>query len=146
MDSISERFSRFMEYGEEIDMQLCRLEELEASVGNNGAGAFDRYGRAAGSHSDRTGRLAAAITDLETKIREMTAKEAAERNALDSVLCTQKDGMYLLKASERGVIRARCFDRLSWERTADIVKLSVRGAQIAQERAFKKLDAHFDEA
>ena len=146
MGIISERFSRFIELGEEIDTQLCRLEELEAAVGNTGAAGFDSIGRAAGSHADRTGRLAGRIADLKDLIRELTEQERRECRALNHILRTGEDGVPLLRPLERAVIQMHYFDGMTWEQAAEALGRSDRGCRIACQRGLAILDRVYDDA
>lgn len=133
MGGISERLARFKELSKYIDHQICRLEELEAAVGPAGAASFDSFGRAAGTNADRTGRLAATISDLEADIRELTQQETEERRELDKML-------RILAATERAVIQMHYFDRMTWEQLAEVMGMSTRGCQMACSRGLGKLD------
>lgn len=143
MGSISERFKQYAEYSKDLDRQISRLEELEAAAGNTGSASFDSVGRAAGSHADRTGRLAAVIVDLENQIREMVAEETAERRALEKILSVTSGGRFLLKPDEKAVLRCRFFDRITLEETAEVLGISVSSCKNYAKDAFRKLEEAF---
>lgn len=144
MGSISARFAAYMDMGKEIDTQLLRLAELEAAAGNTGSASFDSVGRAAGSHADRTGRLAAVIVDLETQIREMVAEETAERRELEKILSVTSGGRFLLKPDEKAVLRCRFFDRITLEETAEVLGISVSSCKNYAKDAFRKLEEKYN--
>ena len=145
MGSISDRFKRHAEFSRDLDRQISRLEELEAAQGSTGAAGFGNVGRAAGSHSDRTGRLAAACLDLRERIREMTAEELAERRELEKILSVTSGGRYLLKVNEKAAVRCRYFDRLSIDDAAEVLGISVSCCKYSVKDALRKLDEKFDE-
>ena len=143
MGGIAERFHQYTDLGREIDKQLCRLEEMEASVGNTGAGSFGSIGRAAGTHADRTGRLAAALATLKEEIRDLIAEETSERRELEKLLNARTDAGRLLTADEKAVLRVRYFDALPWEQAAEVLAMSDRGARNIHNRAMEKLETAF---
>lgn len=144
MGSITDRFTDFMELGKEIEIQLQRLAELRSSVGNIGADPFGSIGHGQGIHSDRTGRLAGRITDLEAHIRTLTEKERREERALNAILQSKSDGIPILRPRERAAIQMRYFDGLTWEQTAELMEMSDKGAKLAFRRGLDKLDAVYD--
>lgn len=145
MGSISARFAAYMDMGKEIETQLLRLAELEAAIGNTGAAGFDSIGRAAGSHADRTGRLAGRIADLKDLIRELTEQERRECRALNHILRTSEDGVPLLRPAERAVIQMHYFDGMTWEQVAEALGRSDRGCRIACQRGLDILDRVYDD-
>lgn len=140
MGHITDRFARFMELRKDIDFQIGRLEELEASAGNVGAAPFDSIGHGKGRPSDRTAYTAARIADLKDHIKELVELERTEYRALDSLLCTVSDGGYLLTSIERAAIRTRYFDLMTLEQAAEALDRSNRGVDIACKRGLAKLE------
>lgn len=142
MESVPARFARFCELGEDIDNQIQRLEELEASVGSVGQGPAGSVGHGKGEHADRTAYLVVRMEELRERLREMTEQERAERRELDALLYTATPAGFLLSAFERAVVQYRCFDRLSWDQMSDALLRTDRGCRGAFARAMEKLEAH----
>lgn len=144
MNTIAEQFQDFMEYSLSIDRKIERLEELQRTAGDAPISDFESIRGGGGVASDRTGRTAAVLEDMQDEIKRMTQRETEERKRLDDLLYTKVSGRWLLSPDERVVIQMFYFDRLRIGRIADVLCLSDRGCRNLKQRGLEKLESISD--
>ena len=145
MNTFAEQFQDFMEYSLSIDRKMERLEELQRTAGDAPIPDFQSIRGGGGSGiSDRTGRTAALIEDMQDEIKRMTQRETEERKRLDDLLYTKVSGRWLLSPDERVVIQMFYFDRLRIGRIAEVLCLSDRGCRNLKQRGLEKLESISD--
>lgn len=132
---IQERFAAYGDLVDEIELEQTRL---YAKRRRGYAPSSPGAGGGSPMPGDRSGNAAAAIVDIEAHIRGLAARAAVEYATLDEI-------MTCLTATEKTMMRVRYFDRGGWELCADVLGVSVRGAQYIHDRAIKKMEVADDD-
>lgn len=130
---IRQRFDAYMDLSRDIDRQIDRLTNLEASALSPSAPSLDGMPTGKGVPGDRVGRSVALMDELQEEVSRMIRREKAERTSLEQMLA-------VLKADEKAVLRVLFFDRTRLEDAAELLGLSVSSIKNYKKRAFDRLE------
>ena len=95
------RFKAYRDLNREIDLQIERLEQMEAKAGSPSTPNLSGMPKGSSFQHDRMADTVARIADLRSEIDSLIAERDAEQKALE--------------ADRRLVLRLRYFDSEEWE-------------------------------
>lgn len=106
---ITARFKAYKDLNREIDLEIERLERLEAKAASPTSPVLSGMPLVHGAQQHRIEESIARISELKAEIKELMERRDAERKALDALICR------LQKPDKRLVLRLRYLDAEEWE-------------------------------
>ena len=103
------RFKAYRDMNREIDLQIERLEQLEAKAGSPSTPNLSGMPKGSSFQHDRMADTLARIADLRSEIDSLIAERDAEQKALEALI------RRLPNADRRLVLRLRYLDSEDWE-------------------------------
>lgn len=103
------RFKAYRDLNREIDLQIERLEQLEAKAGSPSTPNLSGMPKGSSFQHDRMADTVARIADLRSEIDSLIAERDAEQKALEALI------RRLPNADRRLVLRLRYLDSEEWE-------------------------------
>lgn len=103
------RFKAYRDLNREIDLQIERLEQMEAKVGSPSTPNLSGMPKGSSFQHDRIADTVARIADLRSEIDSLIAERDAEQKALEALI------RRLPNADRRLVLRLRYLDSEDWE-------------------------------
>lgn len=103
------RFKAYRDLNREIDLQIERLEQLEAKAGSPSTPNLSGMPKGSSFQHDRMADTVARIADLRSEIDSLIAERDAEQKALEALI------RRLPSADRRLVLRLRYLDSEEWE-------------------------------
>ena len=103
------RFKAYRDLNREIDLQIERLEQMEAKVGSPSTPNLSGMPKGSSFQHDRIADTVARIADLLSEIDSLIAERDAEQKALEALI------RRLPNADRRLVLRLRYLDSEDWE-------------------------------
>ena len=112
------RFKAYKDLNREIDLQIERLEQMEAKAGSPSTPNLSGMPKSSSFQHDRMADAVARIADLRSEIDSLIAERDAEQKALEALI------RRLPNADRRLVLRLRYLDSEEWE---DVVFIAYGG-------------------
>lgn len=103
------RFKAYRDLNREIDLQIERLEQMEAKAGSPSTPNLSGMPKGSSFQHDRIADTVARIADLRSEIDSLIAERDAEQKALEALI------RRLPNADRRLVLRLRYLDSEDWE-------------------------------
>lgn len=116
--NMDERFKAYRDLNREIDLQIERLEQMEAKAGSPSTPNLSGMPKSSNFQHDRMTDVVARIADLRSEIDSLIVERDAEQKALDALI------RRLQNADKRLVLRLRYLDSEEWE---DVIFIAYGG-------------------
>lgn len=107
--NMTARFKAYRDLNREIDLQIERLEQMEAKAGSPSTPNLSGMPKGSSFQHDRMADTVARIADLRSEIDSLIAERDAEQKALEALI------RRLPNADRRLVLRLRYLDSEEWE-------------------------------
>ena len=112
------RFKAYKDLNREIDLQIERLEQMEAKAGSPSAPNLSGMPKGSSFQHDRMAAAVARIADLRSEIDALIEQRDKEQQALDSLI------RRLQSPDKRLVLRLRYLDSEEWD---DVIFIAYGG-------------------